>query len=331
MKILYAIQGTGNGHLSRAMDVAPALEKHGQVDYMVSGAQADLALPFEVKYKSPGLSFYFGQKGGIDISKTFNNNSSKRVLKEIKDLPVEDYDLIINDFEPISAWAARNKGKRVVALSHQSALLSSKCPKPKSADLIGKSILKNYAPASVHYGFHFDAFDKNIFTPIVRRSIREKANLDYGHYAVYLPAYSDEKIIKTLSKIKGVDWHVFSKHTKSNYWQDNVRIEKINNDKFVHAMTSAKGILCGAGFETPSEAIFLGKKLMVIPMKGQYEQQCNAAALKKMGVPVIKKLGSKRIPKIQDWVDGNQRLSIDYKDETQGIIDKIIEFESKQA
>ncbi len=329
MKILYAIQGTGNGHLSRAMDVAPALEKHGQVDYMVSGAQADLTLPFEVKYKSPGLSFYFGQKGGIDISKTFNNNSSKRLLKEIKDLPIEEYDLIINDFEPISAWAARKKGIKVVALSHQSALLSKKCPKPKSIDLLGQSILKNYAPASAHYGFHFDAFDKNIFTPIVRRAIREKPNLNYGHYVVYLPAYSDEKIVKTLSQIKGVDWHVFSKHTKTGYWHDNVKIEKIDNDKFINAITSAKGILCGAGFETPSEAIFLGKKLMVIPMKGQYEQQCNAAALKKMGIPVIKKLGMKRIEKIRDWVENDDKLLIDYKDETQQIVDTIIENECK--
>ena len=37
MKILYAIQGTGNGHLSRAIDVIPALKKIGQVDVLVSG------------------------------------------------------------------------------------------------------------------------------------------------------------------------------------------------------------------------------------------------------------------------------------------------------
>ena len=32
MKILFAIQGTGNGHLSRARDVYPELLKYGQVD-----------------------------------------------------------------------------------------------------------------------------------------------------------------------------------------------------------------------------------------------------------------------------------------------------------
>ena len=52
-------------------------------------------------------------------------------------------------------------------------------------------------------------------------------------------------------------------------------------------------MLCGAGFETPAEALFLNKKLLVIPMKTQFEQKCNAQALKEMGVTVVKKLSYK--------------------------------------
>jgi len=40
--------------------------------------------------------------------------------------------------------------------------------------------------------------------------------------------------------------------------------------------------------ETPAEALFFKKKLMVIPMKGQYEQLYNAECLKQLGVPIIK-------------------------------------------
>ena len=39
MKILYAVQGTGNGHFSRAQDVIPLLKKKAQVDILVSGTQ----------------------------------------------------------------------------------------------------------------------------------------------------------------------------------------------------------------------------------------------------------------------------------------------------
>ena len=89
MKILYAIQGTGNGHIARAEEVAPLLRKYGKVDLFVSGAQADIKLSMPVKYKSKGLSFFFGKKGGIDFLKTFKNNSSKRVVREIREFPVE--------------------------------------------------------------------------------------------------------------------------------------------------------------------------------------------------------------------------------------------------
>ena len=49
-------------------------------------------------------------------------------------------------------------------------------------------------------------------------------------------------------------------------------------------------MLCGAGFELPAEALFLNKKLMVIPMMGQYEQLCNGESLKKIGVVILDKL-----------------------------------------
>ena len=67
MKILYAIQGTGNGHLSRARDIIPLLEKKGELDILISGIQADVELPYPIKYKFKGLSFIFGKKGSVDI------------------------------------------------------------------------------------------------------------------------------------------------------------------------------------------------------------------------------------------------------------------------
>ena len=115
-----------------------------------------------------------------------------------------------------------------------------------------------------------------------------------GHYTVYLPAYDDKRILKVLRECKGVDWQVFSKHNKKVIKEKNIIIQPINNEAFIKSMATSEGVLCGAGFETPAEALFMKKKLMVIPMKGQYEQQCNAAALKEMGVPVIKNLKEKR-------------------------------------
>ncbi|WP_100611247.1 glycosyltransferase family protein [Confluentibacter lentus] len=326
MKILYAIQGTGNGHLSRARDIIPILQKKGvALDILVSGTQADINLPYPITYQLKGLSFIFGKKGGVDVWKTYFKAKTMRLHKEIMSLPVENYDLIINDFEPVSAWACKLKKIPCVSLSHQSAVLSPIVPKPKKKDPLGKLILKKYAPTTKQYGFHFKAYEDTIFTPVIRQDIR-LANCTTGdHYTVYLPSYDDEKILNILSKIEDVTWEVFSKHNKKTFTDKNITVQPITNEAFVTSMATSKGILCGAGFETPAEALFMKKKLLVIPMKGQYEQQCNAAALKDMGVPVIKSFKKKYLKNIKDWIENDTIVNVDYPDITEQIIDKILE------
>jgi uncharacterized protein (TIGR00661 family) len=324
MKILYAIQGTGNGHLSRARDIIPILQQKGELDILVSGIQADVELPYTVKYKLKGLSFIFGKNGGIDILATYRKSNLRKLYAEIKSLPIEQYDLVINDFEPVSAWACRLKKKPCIGLSHQTAVINKKSPKPKKNDPLGKSVLHNYAPVTTAYGFHFETYDKNIFTPVIRSEIRHADTEKNDHFTVYLPAYDDQRIIKVLGEIKNINWEVFSKHTKKEYKTKNIHIRPVNNNAFIKSFVHCTGVLCGAGFETPAEALYLKKKLMVIPMKGQYEQQCNAAALKKMGIPVLKSLKKKHVETIAEWINSKNRVSVDYPDITEEIINYII-------
>lgn len=324
MRILYAIQGTGNGHISRAEDVIPVLKEYGKLDIFVSGAQADIKLSYPLKYKSRGLSFFFGKSGGIDFLKTFKQNSSKEVYREIKSFPVEKYDLVINDFEPISAWAARKREVPCVALSHQSALLSSKVPQPKHFDPVGEWILKNYAPANAAVSFHFARFDKYIYTPVIRSPIRDAKPTVNDHYTVYLPAYDDRKLVPLLAKVPHTRWHIFSKHTKKPYHIGKLSVYPVNKDEFVASMVSSKGVLCGAGFETPAEALFLGKKLLVVPMKKQHEQYYNAAALREIGVPVLKNVKKKRLEKITEWVEAGKPIEINYPDTTKEAVEQAL-------
>ncbi|PZR23602.1 MAG: glycosyl transferase [Azospira oryzae] len=325
MKILYAIQGTGNGHLSRAVDIIPELKKHGELDLFVSGAQAEIALPYPVKYKSKGLSFYFGKSGGINFYKTFHNNSSRDVMKEISHFPVQKYDLIVNDFEPITAWAARKKEVRIVGLSHQSALLSKKSPRPKFVDPFGEWMLKNYAPIKKYVGFHFEEYDKNIFTPVIRSAIREARVRDDGHYTVYLPAYDDKKLVALFMKLPKVKWHIFSKHATNPYHIGRISVYPISGQDFVESVVSCTGVLCGAGFETPAEVLHLNKKLLVVPMKSQYEQHCNAASLKNLGVPVLKKVKKKNLKKIEKWIESNKVLNIEFPDIAGKAVERLID------
>lgn len=325
MKILYAIQGTGNGHLSRARDIIPALRKVCKTDILVSGYQSDVKLPYDIDYKFNGLSFIFGKRGGVDIWNTYVRANMKRLLKEIKEVPVESYDFVINDFEPVTAWSCWRKKVPCVSLSHQAAVLNSASPKPFSLDLFGKFVLANYAPTNKQFGFHFSPYASNIFTPVIREEIRKAKVVDKAHYTVYLPAYGDEKLVILLSQIKGVKWQVFSKHAKSKAWFGDVEIIPIDNDSFIESLRKCTGLLSGAGFESPAEALFMGKKLLAIPMKSQYEQMCNAAALKKMGVPVIKQLKQQNLYKLQKWIDSNAKIEVEYPNITDKVIRKVFE------
>jgi len=324
MKILFAIQGTGNGHLSRARDVYPELAKYGHVDVLISGIQADVDVPFPVKFTYYGLSFIFGRRGGVDLGATARKLKLFRLIRDIRQCPVQQYDIVISDFEPVSAWACRRRGKTCISLSHQCAVLHRGAPQPPSSDMIGKLVLTHYAPVTHTYGFHFRAYGDDIFTPVIRREIRRAAVSNKGHYTVYLPAYDDDTIVAHLSQFTDTRWHVFSKHNAVPFAIGNITVNRIDNSAFIESMASAAGVLCGAGFEGPAEAMYLGKKLMVIPMKAQYEQQCNAAAAADMGATVISRLHRKYYDTIRAWLTHGKPMQVTYPCQTAEIIEKII-------
>ena len=325
-RFLYAIQGTGNGHLSRALDVVPLLQARcEQLDVLVSGPPADLPLPFGVKYKAQGMGFAFGKKGGINFVKTFAQFNSVKFLHEVRHLPVESYDLVISDFEPVSSWACKMRHVPCVALSHQSAVLHPAAPRPDREDPAGRAVLKHYAPSTAKYGFHFQRYAPEIFTPVVRQQVRERSPTNEGHYTVYLPAFEEEILVERLQHLsRSVRWEVFSKHSTAPADYGNVRIRAVSGPAFLDSLARAAGVLCGAGFETPAEALYLGKKLLVMPMKQQYEQQCNAAALEKMGVPVIKSFKDKNLDKVDQWLHQDQAIAVDYPDQTAAVIDRLL-------
>jgi len=325
MKILYAIQGTGNGHLSRAVDIIPLLRQYGEVDILVSGRNSDLTIPFEINYRLSGLSFVFGKHGDIEFLKTLKGIDFSKLGKEIRYLPVKEYNLVITDFEPVAAWAAWLRNVPCYALSHQSAVANKFSPKPNIKNWAGQFILDYYAPAKHRYGFHFANYDHNIFTPVIRQQVRNLKPTNEGHYTVYLPAFGDETLFKKLRQFEEVNWEVFSKHCQQSYQLGNITVTPINNEAFIKSMASSAGVLCGAGFETPAEALFLKKKLMVVPMKSQYEQLCNAASLKHKGVPVLKNLKSKRLHKIRTWINSNELIDVDYPDITASVVNLLME------
>lgn len=323
MKILYAIQGTGNGHISRAREIVPLLQQYGDVDLLISGTQADVKLTQDVRYQLHGFSFIFGKKGGVNHYETWKSMNLPRFIKDMRTVPLKSYNLILNDFEPVTAWACKTNKLESVGLSHQASFQSSKVPKPKSIDW-AQLVMKYYAPASHYVGFHFDNYDDFIHTPVIRREIRDMKLSNLGHYTVYLPAIDDKNLVPILHKVGNVQWEVFSKHCEADYESGNVKVRRINNQLFNESLASCAGLFTGGGFEGPAEALFMGKKLLVAPMKFQYEQQCNAFALKQFGLPVIWGSNKNWEPIIKNWVNNPQEHQFHFPDETAAVIESVV-------
>ena len=180
----------------------------------------------------------------------------------------------------------------------------------------------NYCPSPHKYGFHFESSASSIFTPVIRENIRELESENRGHYTVYLPAYHDDFIVQTLMHFKA-EWHVFSKYATCRYRVNNVWVNPIDAAYFTESLRTSEGVLCGAGFELPAEALFLNKKLMVIPMMGQYEQLCNAESLKNIGVVILDKLCLLHRRTISSWLMNSHQIVVNYPNRTEQIIDTI--------
>jgi uncharacterized protein (TIGR00661 family) len=318
MKIFYAVQATGNGHISRAMEILPYLERYGQVDIFLSGANNSLQLDASVRYRSKGLSLIYNNSGGLNYWQIGRQIAPRRIWQEVKDLPVEKYDLVINDFECLTSLACAYKKVPSVQFGHQASFISPKVPRPEKREWMGEWILRHYARATEYIGLHFKQYDDFILPPVIKKEILQSEPQDGGYITVYLSAYNDATVRRFLQALPAFRFQVFSREVKQPTIDGNIVFLPVSKTAFNKSLINCSAILTGAGFETPAEAMYLGKKLMVIPIRGQYEQFCNAAALQKMGVPVLDALDAGFEPIFRQLMEQKKkaRLHPDYSTES---------------
>ncbi|MDE1191937.1 MAG: glycosyltransferase family protein [Arachidicoccus sp.] len=330
MKIFYAVQATGNGHISRAMELLPHLEKYGEVDIFLSGSNSTLELNAPIAFRSKGASLAYTCKGNLDYKRTISAFSLKRLLNEARELPLEEYDLVINDFEAITSHACKIKNVNSIHFGHQASFVSDNTPRPKKKNVIGEWILKNYAKGAYNLGLHFDKYDDFILPPVIKSEIQNGFITDKKHITVYLPSFCDNELISIFSPMKDYSFEIFSRQSKTIFKEKNITLIPVDKLLFNISFMSCNGIITGAGFETPAEAIYMNKKILAIPIGGQYEQICNAAALKKLGIKTLHSIDEDFATHVNQWL---AEPSSDYNLSflpTQTIVEQLMElFESK--
>ena len=324
MKIFYAIQGTGNGHISRAEQLYPYLQKHGEVDFFLSGSNAQLQTPLPIKYKSNGISLHYKNTGGMDYGK-ISKSLSFNIYKEAKALPIENYDVIINDFEFITSLACSLKKKKSIQFGHQASFQSKLTPRANTFNPLGNWVLDKFVRSTHYMGLHFESYDKNIYNPIIKDEIINAFPIDNGHITVYLPQYSIAFLSPYLLTQSKFNFEVFTKEVTQVTEYKNLTLLPIDNKTFTNSLIQCHAIITAGGFETPAEALYLKKKLLSIPILNHFEQECNGAAMQKLGVTVIKKIEKNFNQIFSEWVQADNTVQFKLTHSTEEIVNLLMQ------
>lgn len=322
MKILYGIQGTGNGHITRARVMAKALNQRGiEVDYMFSGRPANQYFDMEVfgQYRTfKGLTFH-SEHGKVNYLKTMLNLRLGKLMRDIRKLDVSSYDVVINDFEPISAWAAKKAGVPVINISHQAVFTKQNVP-VKGKGWLNHQILKYFAPSDVAIGVHWFHYGQNIIPPFIERDFEQVPQSD--EVLVYMPFEDVEEIQDLLAGQHNHKFIIYHPDVKEDANGIGHVLRKPSREGFLRDLAMCNGVIANAGFELSSEALCLGKKLLLKPLDGQFEQMSNAETLNQLGLAnVMQGLDE---TELEAWLNQPNNEAINYPSDPTPLIDWIL-------
>lgn len=305
MRFLFLIQGEGRGHLTQALSFAGILRSEGhELCGVVVGKSPRRNLPeffiqkigVEVTaVESPNFETD-GLEKQILLGKTITTNLLKlptfwKSLQHIHRVIEEKQpEVVLNFYEPLGGlytlffrpksvfWTIGHqyleahpdfvfaRGRRLekflfrmhtrlTALGAEERLALSFLPKENQAGL-------------------------RVVPPLLRQEVKELKVSAGDFYLAYMvnPGYSEEVLsfaklhpevqIKAFWDKKGAQ--------EFEYPLPNLSLHKVNDQGFLEAMAACKGLICTAGFESVCEAMYLGKRVVMVPVAGQYEQACNA-------------------------------------------------------
>ena len=282
MKILYGVQGTGNGHISRARKMAAHLRARGaDVTYLISGRERERLFDMEAfgdfEHRT-GLTMV-QENGAVLLGPTLLRSHPLQFIRDVRALDVAPYDLVISDFEPVTAWAAKLSNKTCMGIGHQYAFSNTI---PRRGDNIASGIvMKYFAPVDIPIGLHWHHFDTDILPPIIDTQLRQTRERD-PHILVYLPFEDQNSVSKLLQRFDDLRFVQYSPDL-SDSENSNVSLRRTNLHGFRDDLCRAEAVICNAGFELVSECLHIGIPALVKPVKGQMEQLSNAHALQQLG------------------------------------------------
>jgi uncharacterized protein (TIGR00661 family) len=330
MKILYGVVGEGMGHATRSVVILRHLVEHHEIEIVVSGrAHAFLQKAF------PQLRVH--EIAGLNMIYRDNEVQKRRTAWDfIKKLPgfAENFEtmtrieegfrpeLVIADFESFAYFYAKKHDLPVISIDNMQII--NRCShddieipdEERTAFQMAKTIVKAKLPHCDHYlitTFFFPPARKkrtSLHPPILRDTILSAQPSDGDHVLVYQTSDTFRELIPTLQKMQG---RFFVYGLKRDEELGNVTLKGFSEDGFVRDLATSRAVLAGGGFSLMGEAVQLGKPLLAVPLKGQFEQTLNALYLQRLNYGEYhRELSEKAIHEFLERAPGYSKSLQDY-------------------
>lgn len=298
MRILYGVVGEGMGHATRSRVVLEHLTKHHDVHIVVSGRARDyLAKRFENVHNIWGFTIQY-EGNSVKKWQTLLQNLKgaftgwpQNVRKYFELVETFAPDVVISDFESFSYLFARNHFIPVISVDNMQIINRCKHAPELLAGYedqfeLTKSIVKAKLPGAFHYlitTFFYPEVRKertSLAPSILRPEILAAKSEPGAHLLVYQTMTSNTALIDQL-KASGIECRIYGykRDITADVRDGNLLFRPFSEAGFIDDLRTARGVVGGGGYTLMSEAVYLRKPMLSVPIGGQFEQVMNALYL----------------------------------------------------
>ena len=279
MKVFFGVQGTGNGHISRASAIYEELKAYPEIDvtWLLSGREREKGCGaiHDFEWRA-GLTFST-RNGRINLLETMRQNNLMQFWRDVNSLDLDGYDLLICDYEPVLAHAARRRGLPVIGIGHQYAFRYD-IPL-RGANPLVKGLMNWFAPVTKSVGLHWHHFGHPILPPIVDLHVPVASRVvQPNKVIVYLPFENLAAICELCRPWRDHELYIYHPQA-ADADEGHVHLRAISRTGFKNDLLTSGKVITNSGFELISECLQLGKAILAKPLHGQFEQLSNAEAL----------------------------------------------------
>ncbi|MBM3230405.1 hypothetical protein FJZ22_01990 [Candidatus Pacearchaeota archaeon] len=306
MHIWYGVNGEGMGHAMRSAESIRWLRLQGHTVQGYAGGKASEYL----RSVTPTLKIPFLQwvvrQGTVSALQTglFNFVQSPFLLFTFGRLLfrgiIHRPRLIITDFEPLTAWTAFVLRIPLISIDNQHSITdadSSALPSGmgKWSYQLFTRVMIPFPRRTLIYSFlslRTLTPRATIVAPLVKTSVVKARVTRETHFLVYLNK-SDDSLISLLHILPRYSFIVYGLNRDAQL--QNVTLRSFNDASFIRDFASCRGFISNGGMTSLSEALYLHKPVLCIPLAGHHEQEANGHFLVQSGKGMMGKTLTPRL------------------------------------